>query len=341
MPLRLICPEVGHVAWQEYEDRPLSEGEVRIRHEFGVEKHGTMMAFYKGYGNARGRWDAAALLHRPEGVLWNYPIPLGNMQAGIVTEAGPGVSMFREGDRVFHHGGFRPTVEMRATDCWPLREGVNWRAALLLDPAEFALGAMRDGNVRVGDRVAIFGMGAIGLVAIQMAKIAGAERIYGVDPLPERREAALACGANEAIDPAGTDVGLLLRGKTGGVGIDVAIDFSGSRPALQAAIRGVGYHATIVCGAFPPPYDAGLDFGGEAHMNRPTIVFSRACSDPNPEYPRWSHRRIQEACVDLIERGALDGAPIIGETIPFEDLFTEYPKIADHATSTIKLAVHY
>ena len=128
---------------------------------------------------------------------------------------------------------------------------------------------------------------------------------------------------------------------TGGRGPDVVIDFSGNRHALQSALRGIAYGGTIVCGAFPPPYDSGLDFGGEAHMNRPRIVFSRACSDPNPDYPRWDWERIRGESLRLIVERRLTGEPIIGDPIPFENLRHEYARIASGEAEMIKLAVKY
>lgn len=342
MPKRLICPAVEQVAWQDYQEPASLEGtQVRVRFEYGVEKHGTMMAFYKGYGNRRGAWDYQALIHRPEGVLWEYPIPLGNMQFGQVVEAGPAVSHLQEGDRVYFSSPFQPTAVVDESVCRILKEGISWKSAMLLDPAEFALGVVRDGHVRAGDSVAVFGLGAIGLVAVQFARIAGALKTFAIDPLPNRRAAASQLGSDQVIDPTDEDVGLILRERTGGRGVDVVIDFSGSQHALQAGLRGVAYGGTIVCGAFPPPYGGGLDFGGEAHMNRPTIVFSRACSDPNPDHPRWNHPRIQDACQAFIEKGLLNGEPIITPVVKFDDLPEEYPRIATEPQNNIKLAVEY
>jgi len=334
MAKRLVCTAVGEIAWKDVATRDLRPGEIRVKNQYGVEKHGTMMAFYKGYGNDRGRWDADALMHRPgEGVLWNYPIPLGNMNLGQVTEtADPD---WKVGDRALFHGGFQPESLLDGASAWHLAPEVNWQDALMMDPCEFALGAVRDGNVRVGDRVAVFGLGAIGLATVQMARIAGALEIVGIDPIAARRSVAEQVGATKTLDPKGTDVGAEIKG------VDVVIDFSGSRHALQAALRGVGYLGTVVCGAFPPPYDGGLDFGGEAHMNRPKIVFTRACSDPNPDHPRWDHARIQREVVALIRQGKIDGEPIISPIVGFEELLEAYPRIAASPETTLKLAVRY
>jgi threonine dehydrogenase-like Zn-dependent dehydrogenase len=340
MTKRLVCPARGEVAWADVALPELRAEDVAVRCTHGCEKHGTMMAFYKGYANDRGRWDAENRMHLPhEGVLWNYPIPLGNMQVGIVTEAGPD-SGRSVGERVLFHGFFQPKAVVAGRSTWRLPVEVAWQDAMLMDPAEFALGAIRDGQVRLGDRVAVFGLGAIGLCVVQLLVSAGASQIIACDPVSERTEVALNGGATDAIAST-DDVGGQIRGLTQGAGVDVAIDFSGALPALQAAIRGVAYGGTIVCGAFPPPFGAGLDLGGEAHMNRPRIVFSRACSDPNPDHPRWDHARIQREVYRMILAGRLFGGDILNPVVPFESLPECYPQIATSPASMVKLGVIY
>ncbi len=340
MMKRLVCTGVGQVAWQHVDVRTPAEGEVRIKATYGVEKHGTMMAFYKGYANQRGSWDSEHLLHRPDGALWNYPIPLGNMQCGTIVEVGLNASL-HVGDPVFYSGPFQPEITLKEVNCRSLPPHVAPESALLMDPAEFALGTIRDGHARAGDALAVFGLGAIGLVTIQIAKHAGIHPIIALDPIASRREVARLCGADAVIDPSDGDTGLKLRELTEMRGPDVIIDFSGSPFALQAALRGISYGGTIVCGAFPPPHQQGLDFGGEAHMNRPHIVFSRACSDPNPDHPRWSWSRIQETVVGMIHHSVIDGSKIMSEPVNFADLLTEYPKIATDPGRSIKLSVTY
>lgn len=325
---RLVCPGPGEVAWAEIDLADPKPGEVRVRNRTGAEKHGTMASFFKGVANERGRWDAETGIHRPgEGVLWNYPIPLGNVQVGETED----------GRRVAHWGPFQPFANVREEDLREIPASVDWRDAVLLDPAEFALGALRDGGVRIGDRVAVFGLGAIGLVTTRLAKLAGASLVIGLDPSPARRAVS---GADLALDSSG-DAGLAIREATGMLGVDVAIDFSGARPAFQAALRGVAYGGTIVMGAFPAPWGPGLDLGGEAHMNRPRVVFSRACSDPNPDHPRWDWNRIRRHCHEIVASGRLSGADIVDAPVPFESLPEVYPSIAAAPERSIKLSVVY
>ncbi|MBC7237904.1 MAG: alcohol dehydrogenase catalytic domain-containing protein, partial [Chloroflexi bacterium] len=178
MPKRLMCVDREKLAWQEYEEEPLRGAQVRIRTEFAAAKHGTEMALYKGYAQARGIYDREWMLFRqPPEPRPAYPVAMGNMVVGRIEEVGPEVRELKVGDRVCAYGAFAQTRTIEEARCWKMPEGMSWKSAVCLDPAEFALGAVRDGRVRVGDAVAVFGLGAIGLMAIQIALVAGADEI--------------------------------------------------------------------------------------------------------------------------------------------------------------------
>lgn len=340
MPRQLVAPAREQVAFAEYELPPLEKGQVRVRSLFGSAKHGTEMALYKGYAAPRGGYDPEYRIFTPRLEIVRYPVPLGNMCVGEVVETGPQVARLKCGDRVFNYGPFREE------HIWPetvrlLPEGVPWQAAVCLDPAEYALDAVREGHVRLGDAVAVFGMGAIGLMVVQLARLAGAHPVIAVEPLALRRQVAQECGADLVLDPTACDAGLEIKKATAKRGADVCIEYSGHYLALQAALRGVAYHGTVVAGAWPGAYPAGLDLGAEAHFNRPRIVFARACSEPNPEYPNWDQSRLYEVVWRLLADGTLKSEPLIRPVVAFDDLLTEYPKIATHPEENVKLGVRF
>jgi len=343
MPNRLVCTAHDTVAWESYElPAKLEVGQIRVRNTHGAEKHGTKISFVHGHGNKRGQWDTAKQMFVPGGVAWGYPIPLGNMQVGIVEETGSGVRNYKQGDRILYFGAFAPTALITEEETWKLAPDTCWKAAACLDPATFALCALRDGNLRIGDSVAIFSLGAIGLMAVQLAKLAGCHPIVAIDPLPNRREVALRSGADLAIDPVHVDVGKLLREATDWRGVEVVIEYSGAMEALQAALRGVAFGGNVVLGAFPGPMKAGLDLGAEAHMNRPNIMFSRTESDPNRQHPRWNNVRVRSAVHSMILKGLISADFIVTPVVKFDDaLATEYDRVVAHSDKSIKLGVEY
>jgi threonine dehydrogenase-like Zn-dependent dehydrogenase len=334
---KLVCVAKGTLEWQAYEDEPLQGKQVLVQAEFAAAKHGTEMAFYKGYAAPRGPWDSEYLLHRPGEGKPPYPFQVGNMIVGPVVAVGPEATRVKVSDRVCVYGGFRETRVLDESACWLMPAGMGWKTAVCLDPAEFAFGAVRDGHVRVGDAAAVFGLGAIGLMVVQVLKLAGADPIIALDPLPSRREIAAQLGATLTLDPTACDAGLEIKIATGKRGADVIIEYSGAAQAMQQALRVVAYGGTVVAGAFPPPYGAGLDLGAEAHMNLPKIVFTRACSQPDREHPRWNERRIFEFCWKMLCEGKFTGEPIVQPVVPFDALPEAYAQIATHPETLLKV----
>ena len=340
MPRALIAPAAEQVAFQECESPPLAKGQVRVKSLYAAAKHGTEMSLFKGYAGPRGRFDSARRIFDYQGEGVHYPVPLGNMGVGEVVELGPGVTRLKQGDRVFAYGPFREE------HVWPetarrLPADVPWQAAVCLDPADFALGAVRDGHVRIGDAVAVSGLGAIGLIAVQCCRLAGAHPIIALDPLANRRAVARACGADLVLDPTQCDAGAEIKKATANRGADVIIDYSGHPAAMQQALRGVAYRGTVVAGAYPAAWTTGLDLGAEAHLNRPHIVFSRANSEPNPDHPNWDNARIYDVCWSLLAAGQIDCRPIVQPIVSFDELLNAYPQIATHPEANIKLGVRF
>ncbi len=343
MSKQLIAHSVENAEFRDYSMPELGPNDVQIRAQFGAMKHGTELAGLAGYAGARGRFDEELgfFVSTEQTGVKAEARPVGNMVVGTVTAAGSEVDRFIVGETVAAHAPMREEQAVDSSRCWQVPNGVSWKSAVCLDPAQFALGAIRDGYVRVGDAVAVFGLGAIGLMAIQIAKASGASPVIGVDLAENRRTVASEHGADLVLDPTKLDVGVELKRATENRGVDVAVDYSGSAQAMQAALRGVAFGGTVVAGAFPPPYSAGLDFGAEAHMNRPNIVFSRAVSDPNRDHPRWDQRRIFEACWTMFENGSLNGDLVVDPVVPFHEMDQAFARVMSSPDEGIKLACFF
>jgi len=349
MNRELVAAAPGKLEWRDGKEPLPKEGRVVVRPVYGAIKHGTEFSMVSGKAYLRGPWDAQMGLHEKPSpgaaaLSGGGPAPgdfreaaVGNMVAGVVEEDRTGT--FAPGEWVYGYSPFGHRVAVPPGRLWRLEDRKRWKSLVCLDPARFALGAVRDGGLRLGDRVAVFGLGAIGLLAVQMARLAGAALIVGLDPVTARRDAAAALGADLVLDPRQGDPGRELKRACGGQGPDVVIDFSGTAAALQQVLRGVAFGGTVVCAAFPAPFPAGLDFGAEAHMNRPQIVFSRAGSDPSRDHPRWSGGRIEEECRRLLEEGRLDGSLIVDRVVPYDELKAAFLDVMNDPAAAIKLGV--
>ena len=340
MPRELIATAASTPALRGYEDADPKEGQVLVRTEFSACKHGTEAAMYHGEAG----WMKKRML--PDMHLFvesdekrkMFPVTLGNMFVGAVEKVGPKVEGMQTGDRVYGHGGARDSYTLPAERVRRMPEGVTPQEIVCIDPTEFAYGAIRDGSVRLGDNVGVFGLGAIGLMCVQLAKIAGAAQVFAIDPVKSRRDIALATGADVAFDPKETDVALEIRKATNKVGLDVAIEYSGAPAALNEAIRSVGYGGTVAEGAVCKPSSPALQLGDEFHWNRTNIISTRACSEPTLDHPRWNNRRIIESGLQLFIEKRLEADPIVTPIVPFAQAAEAYSKIDKDPETYIKLA---
>lgn len=326
---KLVATAPRVAALVEYEDRAILANEVKIRVRFGAPKHGTEVVDFRAASpfideDFNGEWQmfTPRPADAPRGIEFGK-FQLGNMVVGDIIECGSDVTDYAVGDSVCGYGPLSETVIINAVNNYKLRkmpEGSSWKNAVCYDPAQFAMSGVRDANVRVGDFVVVVGLGAIGQIAIQLAKRAGASVVIGVDPIAYRCDIARRHGADFCLNPIGTDVGKEIKTLTGKQGADVIIETSGYADALQSALRGLAYDGTISYVAFAKPFAEGFNLGREAHFNNAKIVFSRACSEPNPDYPRWSRKRIEETCWELLMNGYLNCEDLIDPVVTFGKL---------------------
>src|SRR5829696_6362858 len=340
MPNELIALEPRKPVMREYEEQEVRMRQLRIRTEFASPKHGSEMVGYRNEPSARMAYDPewGCMVPNPtdEGPR-NFP--LGNMAVGVVTEVGSEVTRFGVGERVFGHLPIRETqtVDEEAVD--PLPEGLEAEGVVCLDPAVMAL-AMRDAAIRLGDQVAVFGLGAIGLMAVQLARLAGADRVIGVDPIEARRSVAKALGADVVLDPLADagDAGMAIKRMSGAPrsevelpdgarvlggywevptqfgqrGVDVAIEASGSVPALHHAIRATRFGGTICMISY---------YGGDAAA--------------------WTLERLVEVALGWLTSGRLRTEGIVTPIVPFEESVEAYHEIDEHPERSIKLGISF
>jgi predicted dehydrogenase len=269
------------------------------------------------------------------------PTPLGYSAAGVVVAVDELNSRFRVGDRVAcggaecaFHAEMIAVPDLLAA---PVPEGVaDWQAAYTT-LASISMQAVRQAEVRLGDRVMVMGQGLVGLLATSLLKASGV-RVLAVDFVSSRLQAALAMGAERVVNPAETKVEDVVREWTSGHGVDAVIICVGGKssgPADQAIAclrdRGV----MVITGI----YDAELSWK-TAYMKDIQVRYSRSYGpgryDPQYEwggkdypigYVRWTENRNFEACQELMRTGQLDLKPVTTRRVGFGDVLDVYDKL--------------
>lgn len=349
MPREIVTLDGTSFRFRDYKLKPLQPQEVRVQVEFAAPKHGTELHSITGSAFDRKQWDPTLRMFVPR-TATHQPLAathgernIGNMIVGTVIKAGQAATKFTVGDRVF---GYGPIRQVHQADEEKLRPLGNLSAvdAVCVDPAHVAFVAVRDGNIRIGDTVAVSGLGAIGLMAVQIARAGGARTIFGIDPLPMRRAEAEMHGADATFDPRTVDAALEIKRATGDQGVDVSIETSGNGRALHEAIRCIRQCGTVVHVPWGPKDGCELHLDEEFHLNRPTLVGSQAWSgwgNPDRSYPLWDHERAYQATIDLFRDQFITGEGVITPVVAFNQAPDALVAIRQKPETTIKFGVAF
>lgn len=203
----------------------------------------------------------------------------GHEPSGQIVKAGPGLRRFKEGDRVvvYHISGCGVCNDCRRgymISCTsPYRRAYGWQrdggmAAYLLaeekdlvllpdsltytDGAQIAcgFGTVYEGLEKIGvsgnDAVLVVGLGPVGLAACMLAKAMGAEKVIGVDTVPERMDLAREKGLADHVLLSDADALEKIKALTGGHGVEKAVDCSGNTYGRQLAVRATRKWGQIV-----------------------------------------------------------------------------------------------
>lgn len=197
----------------------------------------------------------------------NHPLTLGHEVAGVVEALGSGVTTHRAGDRVCLHylvtcgncrdcragreqfcatgqmigkdrdGGYAELIRVPARNAHPLPDFVPFeQGAILMCSSATALHALRRARVGEGDTVAVFGIGGLGVSAIQLARALGAAVVYAVDVNPAKLALAKRHRAIP-IDARAGDPVQAIRAATDGRGVDAALELIGFARTMEQAVE--------------------------------------------------------------------------------------------------------
>ena len=312
------------VDFESYDDRPLEPHEVRLQTLYSGISAGTELTAYRGSNPyLHKQWDPTRKLFIPgEQTTLTYPVSgWGYEEVGEVVELGSEVKDVSTGDIIFGAWGHRThhiVEESYARDRLQARS-LDAIFGIFSQIGAIAINGVHDARIRIGETVAVFGMGTPGQIVGQLARRSGAT-VIGIDRFEKRLETALESGAADVIlNASNTEVAEHIRSMTDNRGADVAIEVTGSTLALQQAVRSVAYSSKVIAMGFFQGEASGLFLGEEFHHNRVNIVGSQISgSDPELTY-RWDRLRLIQTFMRLQADGLIDLKPIISHVIPFDD----------------------
>lgn len=297
----------------------LTPGCVRVRTIYSGVSAGTELTAYRGtnpYLNRR--WDPERRLFT-EGSTHPYPVSgWGYQEVGEVIEAAPDITEPAIGSLVWGAWGHRSEAVLPADRLagHVLPPGAEPLAAVFARVGAIALNAVHAAGARLGDQIAVFGQGVIGLLATRLAVLSGAQ-VVAADAIRSRLALSKRFGATETFDVLSGSCAEFLRERSEGA--DIAIELSGSQQALHEAIRSVRRGGRVVAAGFYQGEGIGLRLGEEFHHNQVQIVSSQIGAVASGLSGRWDVERLQRTFVGLVLRGEIDTGALISHVVNVDE----------------------
>jgi predicted dehydrogenase len=256
-------------------------------------------------------------------------MPLGYSAAGDVLEVGPGAEEFRVGDRVACAGmGYASHAELT----WVpknltvrIADNVDYDSAAFVTLGSIALQGVRVAEVKIGEHVAVVGLGLVGLLTAQILQAAGCE-VWGIDVDPDRVALARELGVTRAqVNSEFVSTGSLAAA-SGADAVIVTAATSSNEPIELAGQMARDRGVVVVVG------DVRVDVPREPYYKKELQVrYSRSYGpgryDPSyeekghdypPGYVRWTEKRNMQAFLDLVAAKKIDLAKLITHRFDIE-----------------------
>ena len=267
---------------------------------------------------------------------YGFPIKFGYASVGRVVEVGAAVVDLAPGDHVFVHHPHQQEYVVSAAAAVRLPPRLPPELGVFLANCETALNVVLDAHPRLGEEVVVIGQGVVGLLVTQLLDLAGA-RVTVVEPIAQRRELALRCGAEEAVPPEGALARIAAR--TNGRGADVVIEASGNARALQLAIDAAAFQASVVVCSWYGSKPVSLDLGARFHRARLRLLSSQVGQIDPALAPRWDRQRRLATALTLL--GELVIGPLITHRIPFARAAEAYELVDQRPEETVQVILTY
>ena len=295
--------------WEEADPGDdLKPTEVLVETLCSVVSAGTDVSIYTGTHRN---------ISNPDAPWPKYPHRPGGHATATVLATGAAVTGLRTGDvivtmscRMASHSVLDTTTAIYER----LLAAVAPHLAPLASHSTVPINSIRVADLKLGETVAVFGLGLIGQYAVQYAKIAGADRVIAIDPIERRRATALENGADLAIDPTGVAAERQVIDYTGG-GAEVVIEASGAGAAVPPALRAAArFGRVILLGSTRG--DVTVDIYNDIHRKGVSVIGSNPTPDVgNPQYA-WTRGRNLRVALSLLTQGRLRLDNLVSHRVP-------------------------
>jgi predicted dehydrogenase/threonine dehydrogenase-like Zn-dependent dehydrogenase len=351
----------------EVPDPTVSSHHVLVRPIYSLISSGTETASIHKEGVARAVANDPSQLTKVWNALKDAPIRtvaevrakfseyavLGYSGAGYLAEKHPSVTDLEVGDRVAYGGegtGHGETIPVGRNLAARIPENVPFEHACFTTLGSIALNGVRIANISLGERVAVIGLGLVGQLIAQLARLQGGF-IIATDLRTERVELARRLGADEAVI-GNSEIGAQIRALSDGHGVDCVIIAAAAKSDAPCRL------AVDICRDRGRIVDVGaveLNFPWyETYLKEIQVLMARAYGpgsydssyerdgqDYPRAYVRWTENRNMEEFLRLLAQGRIQIEPLITHRFALEDAAQAYDTIMDPSSNSLAVLVKY
>jgi 2-desacetyl-2-hydroxyethyl bacteriochlorophyllide A dehydrogenase len=313
--------------------QPPAPGELLVETLVSAISPGTELLIYRGQAPTELAADEsiAAL-----GGSLAFPLQYGYAAVGKVIETGGSLPRDWIGKTVFSFQPHQTHFSVTPEQIIPLPEGISPEAAVFLPNMETAVNFVMDGHPLIGERVAVFGQGIVGLLTTALLARFPLGGLLTLDKYPNRRAASLEAGAVQSFDPTDADALAQVSGESG---IDLAFELSGNPTALDQTIAVTGFAGRVVIGSWYGQKRASLDLGGHFHRNRIQLISSQVSSIHPSLRGRWDKTRRLDLAWEMIRE--VQPQCLITHWMPFNDASQGYELLDQKPGEVIQVLLDY
>lgn len=277
-----------------------------------------------------------------------YPSVIGHEMCGVICEVGKDVKGFEVGEKVSianvipcgscsaclagrenacmnrkaigyeFNGGFEeyiliPEIAIKSGNVVKLPENVSFTAGALIEPLACCIRGLKNAGTGFNDTVLIVGAGPIGLMHMQLSKIAGAKQVIVSEPNEMRRQVAKELGADICVDPTTEDLEQIIKEQTNGMGADVIVMAIGVPALVNSTLKLCKKGGTV-------NLFAGFAGTGECTIEVNTIHYNEIRVNGSTAYKRADYLE----AADMVKSGKINLDRIATHTFKIENFKDAY-----------------
>jgi 2-desacetyl-2-hydroxyethyl bacteriochlorophyllide A dehydrogenase len=328
--LYFIAP--GQVKVYREELPPLKPDHVLVQAGLSAISAGTELLFYRGHFPRHIPVDDNLPdLDQPSA----YPLKYGYSLVGQVIAVGSAVDQGWQDRHVF---AFHPHEDFfcaRTDDLIPIADGIPQEDAIFLPNMETAINLVMDGAPLIGEVVAVFGQGVVGLLTVALLGRFPLSKLITFDRHALRCAVSLEMGAQSSFDPQDFEQVKALFP----TGADLVFELSGAPPALDQAIALTGYGGRVVIGSWYGRKKVSLDLGGSFHRSRIHLLSSQVSTIAPELSARWTKERRFDLAWGMIKQ--IGPSRLITHRLPIDQAEAAYEMLDNEPEHSIQVVFTY